>query len=254
MAAQAEYDSIGRNYALHRRPDPRIAARLTAALGDASSVLNVGAGSGNYEPSDRHVIAVEPSAVMVLQRAPGAAPAVQARAEALPFADGAFDATMAVLTIHHWSDRARGLAECARVARERVVVLTWDPAFDRFWLLRDYFPEFVDSDRKVFPPITSYVDAFGPEVQVAIDAVPVPHDSIDGFLGAYWARPAAYLDPAVRAGMSSFARPGMEARLARLSADLASGVWHARNGHLLEDDALDLGYRLVVAHFPARAA
>jgi len=204
MAAHAVYDSIGRNYALHRRPDPRIAAPLTAALGDVRSVLNVGAGAGSYAPAVRHVIAVEPSAVMVAQRAPGAAPAVQARAEALPFADGAFDATMAVLTVHHWANRAGGLAECARVARERVVVLTWD--------------------------------------------------CIDGFLGAYWARPAAYLDPAVRAGMSSFARPGMEAGLARLSADLASGVWHARNGHLLEEDALDLGYRLVVAHFPARAA
>ena len=204
MAAHAVYDSIGRNYGLHRRPDPRIAAPLTAALGDVRSVLNVGAGAGSYAPAVRHVIAVEPSAVMVAQRAPGAAPAVQARAEALPFADGAFDATMAVLTVHHWANRAGGLAECARVARERVVVLTWD--------------------------------------------------CIDGFLGAYWARPAAYLDPAVRAGMSSFARPGMEAGLARLSADLASGVWHARNGHLLEEDALDLGYRLVVAHFPARAA
>lgn len=254
MPAHAVYDSIGRNYARHRRPDPRIAARITAALGDARSVLNVGAGSGSYEPSDRHVIAVEPSAVMLAQRPSGAATAVQARAEALPFPDRAFDATMAVLTIHHWSDRVAGVAECARVARERVVVLTWDPGSDDFWLLRDYFPEFVDSDRKAFPPITSYVAAFGPDVQVAIDAVPVPHDCVDGFLGAYWARPAAYLDPGVRAGMSSFARPGTEAGLARLTADLASGVWHARNGHLLEEETVDLGYRLVVAQLPAGAA
>ena len=254
MPAGAVYDSIGREYARHRRPDPRIAAQLTAVLGDARSVLNVGAGAGSYEPADRQVIAVEPSAVMLAQRPPGAALAVQARAEALPFADGAFDATMAVLTIHHWSDRAGGLAECARVARERVVLLTWDPAAGGFWLMRDYFPQFIESDRKVFPVMSSYAHAFGPDAQVEVAAVPIPRDCIDGFLGAYWARPAAYLDPAVRAGMSSFARPGMEAGLARLSADLASGVWHAGHGHLLEEDALDLGYRLVVAHLATRAA
>jgi hypothetical protein len=140
------------------------------------------------------------------------------------------------------------------VARERVVVLTWQPASEGFWLLRDYFPEFIESDSKVFPVMSSFADAFGPAARVEVAAVPVPHDCSDGFLGAYWARPAAYLDPAVRAGMSSFARPGMEAGLARLSADLASGVWHARNGPLLEEDALDLGYRLVVAHLPTRSA
>src|SRR5687768_17357233 len=145
MQAGTRYDTIGRGYARGRRPDPRIAARLTAALGDAPSVLNVGAGAGSYEPSDMHVVAVEPSAVMIAQRPPGAASAVQARAEALPFPDRAFDAAMAVLTLHHWSDRARGLSECARVARRRVVLLTWDPAVEPFWLLRHYFPEFVEA-------------------------------------------------------------------------------------------------------------
>jgi SAM-dependent methyltransferase len=257
VPAAAVYDTIGRGYARQRQSDPRIAAQLTAALDDARSVLNVGAGAGSYEPTDRRVVAVEPSAVMIAQRAPGTAPAVRARAEALPFADRAFDAVMAVLTIHHWTDRARGLAECARVARRRVVLLTWDPAADAFWLLREYLPAFIEADRKQFPPLAAYADAFGPGARVTIAAVPVPRDCADGFLGAYWARPAAYLDPAVRAGISSFARPGgeagAEAGLARLRADLASGAWHARHGHLLAGDALDLGYRLVVAEFPDRA-
>ena len=248
----ALYDTIGRGYARQRRSDPRIAARLMAALGGAHSVLNVGAGTGAYEPTDRSVVAVEPSAVMIAQRANGAAPAVQARAEALPFGDRAFDAAMAVLTLHHWSDRPGGLAECARVARQRVVLLTWDPAADAFWLVRDYLPEFAEIDRRQFPPMSGYGDAFGDGARVAVEAVPVPRDCVDGFLGAYWARPAAYLDPAVRASISSFAHPGTEAGLERLAADLTSGAWHARHGPLLEADVLDLGYRLVVAEFPER--
>jgi len=257
MSAGAVYDTIGRGYARQRRPDPRIAARLIAALGGARSVLNVGAGTGSYEPphdsTDRRVVAVEPSAVMLAQRPPSAAPAVRARAEALPFPDRSFDAAMAVLTLHHWTDRALGLAECARVARERVVLLTWDPATDGFWLVQDYFPAFLEADRRVFPSIPSYTEAFGPAARVQVAAVPVPRDCVDGFLGAYWARPEAYLDPAVRAGISSFARPGTEAGLARLRADLASGAWHARHGRLLAADTLDVGYRLVIADFPNHA-
>ena len=251
---RAVFDTIGRGYARQRRPDPRIAAQLTAALGGARSVLNVGAGAGSYEPPDRRVVAVEPSAVMLAQRPPGAAPAVQARAEALPFPDRAFDALMAVLTLHHWADRAGGLAECARVARQRVVLLTWDPAADAFWLLQEYLPAFVEVDRRQFPPMATYEEAFGPGARVEVAVVPVPHDCVDGFLGAYWARPAAYLDPGVRAGISSFAHPGAEPGLERLRADLATGAWYARHGHLLASDALDLGYRLVVAHLPNRAA
>ena len=206
MRAGARYDTIGRGYARGRRSEPRIAARLTAALDDARSVLNVGAGAGSYEPPDRRVIAVEPSAVMLAQRPVGAASAVRARAEALPFPDRAFDATMAVLTLHHWADRASGLAECARVARRRVILLTWDPSADTFWLVRDYFPEFAEADREVFPAMATYAEAFGAGARVEVAPVPVPRDCVDGFLGAYWARPAAYLDEAVRAGISSFAR------------------------------------------------
>jgi len=185
-------------------------------------VLNVGAGAGSYEPTDRRVIAVEPSWVMLSQRPPGAAPAVQSRAEALPFRDQAFDATTAVLTLHHWSDRAAGLAECARVTRQRVVLLTWDPAVDAFWLTQDYFPEFVEADRKAFPAMAEYARSFGPGARVEIKPVPIPRDCIDGFLGAYWARPAAYLDAEVRAGISSFARPDLEAGLERCLGDLLS--------------------------------
>ncbi len=253
MPATAIYDTIGRGYAQQRRPDPRIAAQLLAALGDARQVLNVGAGTGSYEPSDRLVVAVEPSSVMLAQRSPDAAPAVQARAEALPFSDRSFDAVLAILTLHHWTDRASGLAECVRVARERVVLLTWDPASEAFWLLRDYVPMLIEVDRQQFPPMTAYGEALGRGVQIETIAVPVPHDCIDGFLGAYWARPAAYLDPAVRAGISLFAQPGLEEGLERLRADLESGAWHARYGYLLEADSLDIGYRMIVANLTDRA-
>jgi SAM-dependent methyltransferase len=254
MSASDVYDTIGRSYARQRRPDPRIAAQLTRALGDAASIVNVGAGSGSYEPADRRVVAIEPSAVMIAQRPPGAAPAVQARAEALPFRDRTFDAAMAVLTLHHWADRAAGLAECARVARARVVLLTWDPEGGGFWLTRDYFPEFVEADRRKFPRVESYAAAFGPSARVEVAPVPVPRDCVDGFLGAYWARPEAYLDPAVRAGISSFALPGTGAGVERLRADLASGAWRARHEELLARAEIDLGYRLVVAELRGRAA
>lgn len=254
MAPPALYDTIGRTYARQRRPDPRIAARLTAALGGARTVLNVGAGAGSYEPTDRTVVALEPSSVMLAQRPPGAAPAVQGRAEALPFADRSFDAVMGVLTLHHWTDRAGGLAECARVARERVVLLTFDPDADGFWLTRDYLPQFAAADKRIFPPMTAYADAFGPGARVDVAPVPVPRDCVDGFLGAHWARPEAYLDPAVRAGISSFAAPGAEAGLARLRGDLASGVWGERHGRVLTGDELDIGYRLVVAELAGRVA
>jgi SAM-dependent methyltransferase len=250
MSTGAVYDKIGHGYARKRQSDPRIFARITAALGDARSVLNVGAGSGSYEPTDRCVVAVEPSTVMIAQRSQGAARAVQARAEVLPFSTGAFDAVMAILTIHHWADRRRGLAECARVARRRVVLLTWDPAAEGFWLTQEYFPEFLAADRREFPSISSFTEAFGPDVQVRVETVPVPSDCLDGFLGAYWARPQAYLDPVVRASISPFSRPGAEDGLKRLGADLASGAWKSRYAHLLTEQALDLGYRLVVGEFP----
>jgi SAM-dependent methyltransferase len=239
------YDAIGVDYGHHRRPDPRIAAAITDALGAADSVLNVGAGAGSYEPSDRAVVAVEPSLAMIRQRRAGSAPVVQASATHLPFRDAAFAASLAVLTVHHWPDRARGLAELARVARQRVVILTWDPAYSSFWLVDDYFPEIWTIDRPIFPSIDELRQALG---RVECRALLVPHDCADGFLGAYWRRPEAYLDPGVRGAMSTFAKiADVEPGVARLRRDLEDGTWHRRHGHLLREPALDLGYRLVIA-------
>jgi SAM-dependent methyltransferase len=242
------YDSIGRGYTTLRRPDPRIAAAIGGALGDARSVINVGAGAGSYEPADRRVVAVEPSRGMIGQRAAGSAPAVQAAAEALPFGDGACDAALAVLTVHHWRDRAAGLAELRRVARRTVVVVTWDPAgADAFWLTREYLPAIVGVDIAIFPSLDELDRALG---GTRVTTLPVPHDCADGFLGAYWRRPERYLDPTARAAISTFAKLAPEAvapGLARLADDLASGRWESRFGHLRAQPEADLGYRLVIA-------
>lgn len=246
----ARYDTIGLDYARLRRPNRRIAAAIEAALGDAGTVLNVGAGTGSYEPAARQVTALEPSIEMIRQRPPGAAPVVQGQAEALPFADGSFDAAMAVLTVHHWADKGRGLCEMRRVARGPVAILTFDAAFRGFWLA-DYIPELVALDEAQMPAMDDYSRWLGP---VEIAPVPIPHDCSDGFLAAYWRRPAAYLDSRVRAAMSSFWALGdVSDALARLERDLESGAWEARYGHLLGLDALDCGYRLVVAP-PERTA
>jgi SAM-dependent methyltransferase len=226
-------------------PDPRIAARIEAALGGAETVVNVGAGTGSYESEHRRVVAVEPSATMIAQRPPKAAPVVQAHAEALPFSDRAFDAAMAVLTVHHWADWQRGLAEVARVAGT-VVLLTWDPGHEGFWLTQDYVPEIRAFDRTVFPPLDALLDALGGG---DVRPVPIPHDCTDGFGSAYWRRPAAYLDAGVRGAISTFARVGdVQPGIDRLEADLASGRWHEAYGQLLDLDVLDVGYRLVVGH------
>jgi len=242
----ARYDAIGRTYTATRGTDPRIAARIWDALGDARTVVNVGAGTGSYEPPDRDVTAVEPSAVMIAQRPPGAAPAVQASAEALPFEDASFDAAMAVLTLHHWSDLRAGCAELRRVARDRVVVFSWDPTYvGRMWLGPEYFPQYSREDAEGFPSLAEQAAALRAEAEV----VPIPWDCRDGFFSAFWRRPEAYLDPAVRAGISTLAKRSedeLAEGLARLRADLESGAWARRHADLLERDELDLGYRLLV--------
>lgn len=239
----ASYDTIGVDYAALRKPDPRIAALIAGALGPAQTILNVGAGAGSYEPADRQVTAVEPSIAMIRQRPASAAMLVQGRAEDLPFDDQCFDAAMAVLTVHHWSGQAKGLAELRRVARGPVVILTYDPAFRSFWLA-DYIPGLIALDEAQMPPMDAYARALGP---VDIVPVPIPHDCLDGFLCAWWRRPAAYLDPKVRAAISSFHRLGDVSRaLARLEEDLATGAWAERYGDLLALDSCDCGYRLVV--------
>ncbi|MFN9375850.1 MAG: class I SAM-dependent methyltransferase, partial [Novosphingobium sp.] len=220
----ALYDTIGIDYAQLRKPDPRIAVQIERALGAARTVLNVGAGTGSYEPADRDVVALEPSAEMISQRPPGAAPAVQGSAGAIPFPDQSFDAAIGVLTIHHWADQQQGIREMCRVARERVVLLTFDPAA-RPWLT-DYLPELATLDEAAMPSLDTLSDWLG---SVAIEPVLVPHDCSDGFLYAYWRRPAAYLDPRIRKGSSSFWKiEQAEAGLARLAEDLANGVWEQR--------------------------
>ncbi|MEK6540892.1 MAG: class I SAM-dependent methyltransferase, partial [Pseudomonadota bacterium] len=192
----AIYDTIGIHYSNLRKPDARIAAQIWQALGNAQTVLNVGAGTGSYEPADRNVTAIEPSAEMIRQRGASAAPAIQGAAEELPFDDKSFDAAMAVLTIHHWTDKAKGLSEMRRVTRGPIVLLTFDPAHRGAWL-NDYFPELVTLDDGQMPRMDAYSKWLG---TVDISPVPIPHDCSDGFLYAYWRRPEAYLDPLIRRG------------------------------------------------------
>lgn len=238
------YDTIGLNYAALRQADARIVLPIHAALGESRSVLNVGAGAGSYEPEDRVITAVEPSAEMIAQRPVSNTKVVQGSAENLPFEDDSFDAVMAVLTVHHWNDKAKGMAEMRRVARGPIVILTYDPTFRDLWLF-DYFPELPALDKGQMPPMDDYSKWLGP---VKASPVFIPHDCSDGFLAAYWRRPAAYLDPRVRAAISSFWKMGdITPGLERLRHDLDSGNWQQRYGHLLGLDERDCGYRLVVA-------
>lgn len=239
----ALYDTIGLNYTELRRPDSRIAAAIESALGDAGTILNVGAGTGSYEPRGRSVTAVEPSLEMIRKRARDAAPVVQASAADLPFADKSFDAAMAILTVHHWPDKAAGLSEMRRVTKGRIVLLTFDPA-SRPWLT-DYLPQLAALDEAQMPRIEDYAKWLGP---VRIEPVAIPADCSDGFLYAYWRRPAAYLDPRIRSGSSSFWALGdCDAELARLARDLDSGDWARKYAAIAALDAYDAGYRLVIA-------
>jgi SAM-dependent methyltransferase len=242
------YDRIGEQYSRGRQPDPRIAAAIWAALRDASSVVNVGAGSGSYEPPGRHVVAVEPSTVMLSQRPPDAAVAVRAAAEALPFRDGDFDAAMGVLTVHHWRDRARGLAEMRRVARGPVVLFTRDPQPVPFWWLHHYFPATARLEASRETPLDELAGMLGGRLEVT--PVPIPADCTDGFNAAYWRRPRAYLDPQVWRPMSALSLIPEADRaegMRRLRADLDSGEWDRQWGYLLDLDELDLGYRVLTA-------
>jgi ketosteroid isomerase-like protein len=244
----AIYDQVGSGYAQRRRPDPRVAGAIRAGLGDARTVVNVGAGAGAYEPADRCLIAVEPSSVMIAQRPPGSAPAVVASAGALPLADATVDAAMATLTLHHWPDWRAGVAEMRRVARQRIVLFTWDKRHGGFWLTEDYLGWLADWDATRFPAMEELLAELP---GATATAVPVPGDCTDGFLAAYFARPEAYLDPAVRGGMSLFTLAPdperVDASLRVLADDLRSGAWDARHGALRHTAAIDAGYRLVVA-------
>jgi hypothetical protein len=245
MTSAQLYDAIGATYTVTRRTEPRIAAQVWAALGDARTVLNVGAGTGSYEPPGRDVTAVEPSAVMRAQRPAGAAPCVAATAESLPFEDQSFDAAMAFSTIDHWQDPIAGLREMRRVSR-RVVAFTYDASDPGlFWLNRDYLPEFAGLWAGQ-PSLTELARAIGARTEPVL----VPWDCADGFYHAYWRRPEAYLDEHVRRGTSIWARvgPDAEQRAVRsLRDDLASGRWAERNRDLADLDAAELGLRLLIA-------
>ena len=247
MSSAQLYDTIGATYTVTRRTEPRIAAQFWAALGDARTVLNVGAGTGSYEPPGRDVTAVEPSALMRSQRPAGAAPCVAAAAESLPFEDQSFDAAMAFSTVHHWQDPIAGLREMRRVARRVVVFLfdTSDPG--QFWLTRDYLPEFAAlRGVRVLASLTELAGAIG----ARMEPVPIPWDCADGFFEAYWRRPEAYLDENVRRGISVWARVGPDIEQSAvhgLRNDLASGRWAERNRDLVDLDAAELGLRLLIA-------
>jgi SAM-dependent methyltransferase len=241
------YDRIGRGYRTTRRPDPRIAVQVAAALDGMTSVVNVGAGAGSYEPAET-VVAVEPSSIMIAQRPAGAAACVRSTAEALPLRDRSVDAALAVLTVHHWTDVEAGIAELRRVARRRVVILTWDQTVLRqFWLVREYLPAAAAVSAGHEVPIPRLVDLLS---GARVERVLVPHDCTDGFGAAFWRRPEAYLDPDVRAGISMLAQADpreLVDGLSALAADLDSGVWHERHAELTNLDRLDAGYRLIVS-------
>jgi SAM-dependent methyltransferase len=243
------YDTISSGYASARRADPRIAGYIRTALGDAQTIVNVGAGTGNYEPGDRRLVAVEPSPEMIAKRAEGSAPATRAAAEDLPFPNRCFDAAMAVLTIHHWQNWRRGLAEMRRVATTQVILLFEPAMINQFWAMRgDYWPEafHLPSERDAIGvnEAASVLDV------IEVEAVPIPIDCTDGFGAAFWGRPEAYLDPQVQQGMSWLAQLPPDALVrgsARLAADLQSGAWDRRHGHLRRLSQLDVGYRLITA-------
>lgn len=254
--SDVRYDAIGTEYALTRREDPRVAGLIQAALGNARTVVNVGAGAGSYEPRDRHVLAIEPSEVMIAQRDSRLPPVVIGGAYPLPLSDLSVDAAMAVLTIHHWDeDQERGVREMRRVARGPVVILTFDAEVSaRMWLIADYLSEVADLDRHIFPTLQKLAGWLGGEVTV--QEMPIHRDTPDWTLGSFWAHPERVLNPHARNATSGFARmsPAVVARVVdAVARDLQDGTWDERHGHLRELDEYDAGMRLVVAESAQRA-
>jgi SAM-dependent methyltransferase len=252
MAPEAVYDSIGACYAPLRRPDARLTGALRASLGPAESIVNVGAGAGSYEPPDCVVVAVEPSVTMIRQRPAEAGPAVRGVAEALPLSDGCVDAALAVFTIHHWADVANGLNELVRVARRRIVLLTMDPLhLEQHWVIAEYAPEIMDTHVAEFPSIAWLLGALPSARAVEWE---VPADCSDLFMAALWARPEAYLHPAIRSATSvwhQLSAAVADRAVERLGADLEAGRWDARHGDLRRTAALDVGVRIVIADLTA---
>jgi SAM-dependent methyltransferase len=250
MPDSPRYDRIGEGYAARRREDPRLRARIVETLGDARTLVNVGAGAGSYEPDDRHVVAIEPSDVMAAQRPRTRAPAIRATAGELPLRDGGVDAAMAILTIHHWDDaQERGVRELRRVARGPVVLVTIDAEVSgRMWLMADYLTEVAALDRRIFPSTEQLTAWLGG--RTTVEVVPVTRDTPDWFLLSFWAHPERVLDRGAREATSGFARmpPDVVARVVSdVDRDLRDGTWDARHGHLRALDAFDAGLRMVVS-------
>lgn len=242
-----DYAIHGVGYSRQRQTDPRIATLVHRALGSSRTVLNVGAGTGSYEPEDRFVIAVEPSETMRLQR-PLNRPAVRGFAEELPFGNQSFDATMAMLTVHQWSDTKQGIDELKRVTRGPVVILTFDgEALDNFWLA-EYTPELMKAEAPRYPKIDHLKELLGGESTSSV--VPIPFDCTDGFMEAFYGRPERLLDPDVRRSQSSWSFISAEAQnhfVKSLRTDLESGRWDEKFGYLRSQPSYDGSLRLVVS-------
>ena len=237
------YDLLAKQYRNHRKPDPRIAARIRFYTEGARRILNVGSGIGSYEPEDCDIVAVEPSNEMNARRKNSKATLLQGVAEYLPFKDNIFDMSLAILTMHHWSDIGSGLKEMARVSKYRLLLFTWIGYGNEFWL-ENYIPEIRGVDDKLFPSLEELERILG---ELSVEIIEIPHNCCDGFMCAYWRRPEAYLDPKVRKAISTFSRvPDITDSLDKLQTDVISGAWHKKHSHLLEKETLDLGYRLVV--------
>jgi len=239
------YDNIGISYSVTRCTDPIIAKQLYSELQGATRIVNIGAGTGSYEPENVELVAVEPSAKMIAQRKMGAHRVEQAFAEKLPFENNSFSHAMTVLSMHHWENRKRAFSEINRVATAKFVAITWDPKSDPFWLTRDYFPEIYEMDQHIFPELEELNEHFD---EVKISPLQIPSDCEDGFLAAFWKRPEAYLSSQVRQSMSPFSQiKNLSEGLQRLKDDLASGAWAKNNQSILNSSFLDVGYRLISA-------
>ena len=242
---EAIYDDIGINYSVGRCTDPEIARQLFSELEGAARIVNIGAGTGSYEPEHANLIAVEPSSRMISQRKTGCHPVEQAFAEKLPFENNSFSHAMTVLSMHHWENRTLAFREINRVATEKFVAITWDPGSDPFWLTRDYFPEIYRTDQRIFPSLEELKEHFD---DVKVNPLPIPADCKDGVLAAFWKRPRAYLSGGVRRSMSSFSKlKNLSQGLQRLEHDLASGAWEKNNHAILKQSSIDAGYRLISA-------
>lgn len=239
------YDTIGHNYSENRKTDPEIERQIHSKLEGATKIINIGAGTGSYEPQHLDLVAVEPSEKMITQRHTDAHPVVQASAEALPFADNSFSHALTILSMHHWKDREKAFQEIKRVATHKFVALSWNPAAPPFWLTRDYFPEIFEADLDIFPTTQELESHFK---HVTITPLLIPQDCQDGFLAAFWKRPAAYLNPAIRNSISTFAKlKNMDEGLKQLEADLADGTWEKANHSVLSLDKFDTGYIMIEA-------